>query len=284
MAERKKIYINISFDDLHPEKGRWAMDDKEIQMLLQLKNIYPDIIYTFFTVPHFLWTMESSKINLLKRRLHLLWLKFPLLSFAQTKQDYLISHHPQWIKFIQEQIKSWTFEIGIHWYSHYAPYVVPMAEFRDLSRTENENKIQDSLALFKTSNIPITMMFRPPARWTNPTLRETVIKFWFKYLSLNPTQTLLEYDETTQTFNLPQNYSIESPDYEPIQKHLEKYNYLFIKGHIYKGLKNGIRDDTINNLTNLLWLLSTYYDIQFIAINDLNHLYLTHQLHHVHKV
>ena len=223
----KEIYVNISFDDLHPEKWWGAMNDKWLEELSNFKEKWSDIKYTFFTTPNFEWKDENEYISLIKRRMHLLWLRIPLLKFKkQENNKFLISKYPEWIHFIKKQTAESFFEICIHGNTHYQRYVLPHAEFDRLSKEQNLEKIHDAVKIFQTNGIKFTYCFRPPARWVNKTLKESLIENWFKYLSLEPRQTTLSFEKENGIFNIPQNYSIESSTFDNVFQHLQKHNYL----------------------------------------------------------
>lgn len=285
---KKKIYVNISFDDLHPEDWWGYLWDNIMNSLLGLKGIFNNIKYTFFMTPNFChWYNESTILKLLKRRLHLLWLKRNCLAFKKHERwenFFNILKYSEWCDFISKNIENNLFEIGIHGYNHYQKYEINSAEFLDLNSEENSKKIEDSESLLNKSKIKFTKTFRSPAWWTNKNLENDLIKHWYKYISLNPTLSDLQYNKQDKVFYIPQNYSIESACYDGVLKYLEDNNILFIKWHLYEKLENGIRKDTVLNLINLLELLKWKFNVEFIFINDVNNLYLNHKIEKVHEI
>jgi len=284
---KKKIYINISFDDLHPEDWWWNIWDDVMTALLDLKNEFKDIKYTFFTTPNFCyWYNEPVLLKIIKRRLHLLWLRKNFLAFKKHEkwEDFFnILKYKEWCDFIKKYIYDDLFEIWIHWYNHYQKYEVPSAEFLDISHKENLNKIEKSMLLFRESGIKFTDAFRAPGRWNNQFLNDDVISLWFKYISLDPKLTRLIYDTRYDVFYIPQNYSIDNSEYDSVFKHLECNNFLFIKWHLYYKLSNWIRNDTVDNLRRLLRKLYNEFNIEFIFLGKIDILY-NNQLKNVYKI
>lgn len=282
---KEKIYINISFDDLHPEDWWGNKWDNVITSLLKLKEQFSDIKYTFFTVPNFQNIYENKWISLIKRRLHLFGIRNSTIAFSKILwSPFMLSRHTLWCDFIKQLIRNKTFELWIHWYNHYSPYEIPAAEFHNLSQNENLAKIQSAIKIFQENKLPFTWAFRPPAWGVNPTLQSDLLNLWFQYLSLDPDLKQLIYDPKKHFFSIPQNYSIEDTKHEKVFEHLKENNFLFIKGHLYEKLENGIKTETIENLTHLLISLQSEYQLQFIFIHEIEQLYLDNQLKNVYKI
>lgn len=283
--QKRKIYINISFDDLHPENWWGDIEDNVIQSLLELKKKFPTIKYTFFTVPNFQSKYENKWISFIKRRLHLLGIRYSRIAFSRVLwSPFVLSKHRAWCDFIKGLIDNKTFELWIHWYNHYSAYEIPAAEFHNLSQKENLTKIKEAIQIFQKDAIPFTFTFRPPAWGINQTLKSDLLDLWFQYLSLDPKLKKLLYDKEKHFFCIPQNYSIENVNYEEVFEHLKENNFLFIKGHLYEKLENGIKTKTIKNLTHLLMSLSSKYEIHFMFICEIEKLYMDNQLKNVCKI
>lgn len=254
--------------------------------LLQLKEKYPDIKYTFFCNPNFEhWYDECKLLRLVKRRLHLLWIKKEIFAFKRHKLswNFDITKHKDRCNFISKHIENNTFEIWIHGYNHYQKYILPAAEFLNLSSDENIHKIKSSESLFEKSWIKYTKAFRSPAWWTNEFLEDNLNDLWYKYISLLPNLSTLNYKKEKHIFYIPQNFSIEHFLNNSIP-HLKEHNYFFIKWHLYDKLENWIREDTIKKLDNAISLLKNDYNIIFIRLEDLENLYLDGKIQWINEI
>ena len=281
------IYINISFDDFHPEDWRWNIWDNVMNKLMWLKEKYPDIKYTFFTNPNFQhWYQENKILLIIKRRLHILWFKNQRIAFKKHKlsNQFNIIKHKERCNFVNKNIKNNTFEICIHWYDHYQKYLIPAAEFLDISSEENIKKIKMSEELLQKAWIKYTKAFRSPGWWNNKYLENDLKDLWYTYISFNPTQTTLDYKKDEKIFFIPQNYSIDDKNFNNSFLHLKENNFLFIKWHLYKKLENWIREDTVKNLENVINALKSRYIVNFIFINDIHNLYLDNKRQKIHEI
>lgn len=268
---KKVIYVNISFDDLHPEKGWGLIDDYCIQSLINLRESFNNIKYTFFSTPHFESGLEKKYTFFLKRRLHIFWIRNKWTRFRKIAPINILEQ-PERCEYIKELSKEGFFEIAIHWYNHYNPYILPTWEFHWLSYSETERKVKKSLSLFSQSWIPFVNAFRPPAWGLNPQLKSILLQHNFNILSLDSklTKIIVENIDWKEIINIPQNFSIEHSSIErETSSQLEKRNYFFIKGHMHESLENWIKPETINNLKRLLMFLENEYNIEYFSLNQL---------------
>lgn len=262
----ENLYVNISFDDLHPRKYWGLEDDFAIQSLLSLREEFSEIKYTFFTIPKAEFELEPKWKLFLKRKLHQIGIKNKLTAFTKTKEDYNIVHHQDWFNFVKKYIGEDIFEIGLHGLTHYSPFLVQTAEFMNIGEEETKNKIRESENIL--FSLTFTRAFRPPGWGNNIFLNALLKDLKFKYLSLDPKLQTLSLSQGI--FYIPQQYSIENKNLKVI---FGDKNYLFIKGHMNNYSENGISEETINNLKNILRELKSKYIINFIFLRDIEDLY-----------
>ncbi len=262
----EELYINVSFDDFCPRSGFGLPGDPSVKLLLGLREEFPEIKYTFFTVPKAEFEIEPRWKVVVKRRLHWLGLINKLTSFKISSEDWLITKHQEWLKFVKDNVEKKIFEIGQHGYNHYAPFFTPSAEFSGLTETETEKTVRDGKNVLAV--LSVVNSFRSPAWGLNNHLEKVLCNQGFKYLSLDAKLSTLKFDG--KVFFIPQQYSIDS---NVLKEDLVGKNYLFIKGHLPPQLENGVTEENVNNLCKVLRELNKKFFVRFIFLDDIKSLY-----------
>ena len=276
---KKDLYVNISFDDFCPIWYNWNFEYKNIKSLFDIIESY-NLKVTFYTVPNWQGVLENKFASLIKRRLHLLWVKF--LKFKKLNSDNQIYNFKDWLLKINKLIDNNKIEICFHWYNHYQPYEILQAEFHKINKKETEEKINRAIDIFKKSFNKFTMCFRPPWWWVNPYLKDVLLKYNFKYFSLKPKLDNIEFEKNLGIFHIPQHYSIEDRNIdkyiENLQNNIWNKNYFFIKWHLDPKLENWLNENSFNNLIKIIEKLNKFFKVESIFVNIIESLFLNKKL------
>jgi len=256
-------YININFDDVHPETSNHIVDcggDMErgvFKYILKLLYEFPKVKITLFVTPN--WIDKPNTylpIKLFKKALGLRYTN------RWKNEPFRLDKHAKWCEWMNRLVKKGNIEIAIHGLYHHRDSDPHSAEFLDLSYKECKTRLLRAEQIFKTSGIRYARGFRPPGWGISEGLFKALKDLNYTFISLDPMSCDVNVDRFKVTafeglVNIPQNWDIKNGKIEDAIKILEDGNVLSVKGHIQDRygkdrLNNGLTQESYENVRNLL--------------------------------
>jgi predicted deacetylase len=273
---KKTIFVNLNFDDFHPEQGQYGDfgADPSKGTFLKLKNLcdqFPGLVITLFTSPNWIdrpYTMHRY-FYYAKDKLGM----YPVVS-PQKGSPWLISKHSKWCNEVRSLVACKKFEIAVHGYEHFNPKTrIHGQEFVNLSESETKEKILLSESEFNKMNIPFFKGFRPPGWGTNKYLTAVLKELNYEMYGIASSRSkTLRVGIIDGLKTVPQNWSIRETKEEAIRL-AEEGDTVFMKGHLtYKygkeTIENGITEEFWQNLVETLQVLKDRYDVKFVSLKE----------------
>ena len=256
-------YININFDDVHPETSKHIADcggDMEkgvFKYILKLIEDFPKVRITLFVTPNWIDKPNNAlPIKLLKRALGMRYTN------RWNDEPFRLDKHKEWCAWLNEFVRRGNIEVAVHGLHHHRDSDPHSAEFLDLPFEECKSRLLQAESIFEISGLRYVKGFRPPGWGISEGLFKALRELGYIFVSLDEKACKLnlpryEISEFKGLVNIPQNWDIKRGSVEEAFKILEKGNILSIKGHIqdkYGGdkLYNGLTEESYENIRNLL--------------------------------
>lgn len=267
----RKVYVNINFDDFHPQFYPDFGGDPNrgiFQLLRDLLNEFLGLKITLFTTPNWIdcprrgpkvWYFFKHKLGI-------------DVIHPYYNEPFNIKRHPIWCDVVRSLVKEGRFEIAVHGYHHCNPRLYAHnQEFSGLNELESYERIIKAEKLFKECGIPFVKGFRPPGWGLSGGLIQALKKL--NYLFFAPFSSHLRLSRIGILEGMaipPSNYSCaENPII--VNELARKYGVVFIKGHLaykygWEKIENGITSKTQHNIREALKQLTDNFDVQYVTI------------------
>lgn len=280
MSNVRKVYFNLSFDDIHPESSRDGTDcggdrdDGVFKYFLKLWKIYPRLKITLFVTPN--WTDRANDWFILRRIKGIIGLKY---TNTWNDEPFNLLKHKEWCQWINSFL---NFEILVHGYNHHADRKLHSQEFDGMNKNECRLRLEDAENIMTNAKLLYTRGFRPPGWGISTGLFEALVELKYDFVSLDPIPCSIEgmsrykVEMYKGLMNVPQNWDIAYGTPDEAIVIAKKYGFLTAKGHIsnyYDGEKigNGLNEKTFSNVCLLLERLMAdeEVDIVFATMGDI---------------
>jgi len=273
-----KVFFNLNFDDVHPEKSSNIADcggdleDGVFGYILELIGQFPKIKVTFFVTPNWIDKPEDPfPIKHIKKSLR--------VNYKNTWKDepFRLDRHKEWCKWLNRHSKN--IEVAVHGYVHHNPNhgIWHSQEFKGASYEESLQKIKNAEALFKKADLKFVKGFRPPGWGFSDGTLKALKEMKYTFIAVSPSRSRgCKVSHLSGLKNIPQNWSIR----EDVSKGLEmaaKCGGVYAKGHIcdkygkdYIG--NGLNKERYEKIASLLEKLENDYEVKFVTMLEMSKL------------
>lgn len=273
MSNVRKVYFNLSFDDIHPESSGDGTDcggdrdDGVFKYFLKLWKMYPHLKITLFVTPN--WTDRANDWFLLRRIKGIFGLKY---TNTWNDEPFNLLKHKEWCQWINSFS---NFEILVHGCNHHVDRKLHSQEFEGMDKKECRRRLEVAENIMTGAKLRYTKGFRPPGWGISEGLFETLVELKYDFVSLDSLPCRIEdmsrykVDMYKGLVNVPQNWDIAHGTADEAVEIAKKYGLLMVKGHIsdyYDGEKigNGLNEKTFSNLCILLELLTVDEDFEIV--------------------
>ena len=229
--------INVSIDDISPHP---SSSIKCLDKCFKLIEAFPDIKFTLFIPTRYCRSMDHNN------------------------EEYNIFDHQYFIDKINSLPKN-NFEVGYHGLNHGIFGESNNDEFESLNYEQALSKLTMCKKDFKSCNIDVRNIFRPPAFRLSPESLKACYDFGIDLVSLNSGDM---YKKVYCGFDEMDKYKhmINYVDCFPPFVGLFKKDSLEIMYHACEWDKNYFSDVFVDNLINFI---NKSDDVEFVFINDL---------------
>lgn len=284
----KKIFLNLNFDDFHPQKDPDFGGDPESGIFLLFKKLlkdFPGLKITLFTVANWIDKPRQGPnfFFYLKEKFG-----FKVIEPYKT-EPFRIDKHLNWSKEVRRLAEENKFEIAIHGYYHCNPYLFSHSqEFKNLGEKETEERILKAEELFKKMEIPFKKIFRPPGWGMSENLIKVLKKLNYKIISIFPSELKISKFGFLEGLLIPpQNFRIlEDP--KDVINIAQEQGLVFIKGHIVQKwgseiMRNSINKKNWENLYKTLTLLNEKFNVNYVTLEEYLNINLDNILEEIKK-
>lgn len=277
MAIRRKVFFNLSFDDVHPESSSDGTDccgDRErgvFKYFLELWKLYPELKITIFVTPN--WIDRANDHFPIRQFKCALGMKY---TNSWNGEPFLLTKHKEWCEWLNSYP---NLEVAIHGYSHHADSMLHSQEFEYMHHDACKLRLEMAERIFKESGLHYVRGFRPPGWGISDGLFEALSELKYEFISLDSIACKIDnlsrynVDKYRGLVNVPQNWDIAHGTIDEALEIAQKHGLLMAKGHIsnyYDGDKigNGLNEITFERICGILERLRA--DVSFVSMVELS--------------
>ncbi len=278
MIIMRRIFFNLSFDDVHPESSKKGTDcggDKErgiFKYFVKLWEEYPEVKVTLFVTPN--WIDRRNDPFPLNKLKEVFGLNY---TDSWKEEPFKLTKHMEWCKWLDSFE---NFEVAIHGLTHHNSNVrYHSQEFHNLGYDECKKRLVEAERILKESGLKYVRGFRPPGWGVSKGLFSALKDMKYEFVSLVPEAcnvgNLSRYkvEKYRGLLNVPQNWDIACDSVEKGVEIAKKYGLLMAKGHIsdyYDGerIGNGLNKERFEKIRKVLQKINSD-NVSYVKMQDL---------------
>lgn len=266
---KKKARVIFGIDDFNP--GIMLKNSGEEKLLLSLVKKFPKLKITGFCAAAYSYN-KNKYLRFADKKL--------LSKFGpkiESKKN-ILSKNRLWAGHFGD-LKS--LRVEMHGYSHYNPLFGSAEEFRGISGEETYKKMSDSLGEFESAKIR-PKVFCPPGWAMNDYVFDFCKKRGIKIAGSFYNQKTKKYSgmvlknpfrptKVNGVLCIPRNVDIAFGTVGELEEVIKNNGTIGFHAHVKNiGVSNGITNESIKNLENLLSYLEENYSLNYSFFSDVN--------------